>query len=93
MGMSVSSLQYWLRRDRANGATEIGRPKASQGTNRGKKPGPVSLLEVELEGAPARSDARRFEIELPSGVQLRIEPGFDPQEVRRLLIMLREEAG
>jgi transposase-like protein len=85
-GMSVSTLQYWLRRARS--LTEEEPCKAG---NAVAAPA-ISLLEVELAGAPplgARS-GDDYEIEMSSGVRLRVRGGFGDGEVRRLLALLKE---
>jgi len=91
-GISVSTLQYWLRQRRTQHRQRGKRRKASGG--RGAAPAAValSLLEVELAGAAvtSRRNPERFEIELPGGTQLRFGAGFAEGEVRRLLKLLRE---
>ena len=83
--MSVSTLQYWLRRRRPN-------PEEKPCKARGSVASPaISLLEVELAGPPPRGDRARggYEIELGS-VCLRLPDGFADGEVRRLLTLLKE---
>jgi hypothetical protein len=50
------------------------------------------LLEVELADAPQSPVRGReiYEIELNSKVRLRVPGGFAPDDVRRLLALLRE---
>ena len=85
-GMSVSTLQYWLRRTRSwieEKPRKTGRSAAASA---------ISLLEVELAGPPplgARSGGG-YEIEMSPGVRLRVPGGFGDGEVRRLLALLKE---
>jgi len=86
VGMSVSTLQYWLRRARSWTEEEpckAGHAVAASG---------ISLLEVELAD-PSPRGARsggHYEIEMGSGVRLRVPGGFGDGEVRRLLALLKE---
>jgi transposase-like protein len=85
-GISVSSLQSWLRLARPQGTK---RPrKASQAVTARSVP----LLEVELaEAAPGTPErAVRYEIEVPSGARLRLPGAFLEKEVRCLLRLLEE---
>ena len=84
--MSVSTLQYWLRRARS--LTEEEPCKAG---NAVAAPA-ISLLEVELAAAPPASMGGRavYEIEWSSAVRLRVPGGFAPDDVRRLIALLRE---
>ena len=86
-GISVSSLQLWLR-------------QASQRAALPERAEPMSLLEVELDRSPAiglmRSDDHRpcrmlYEIELPWGGRLRLGAHFTETAVSRLLALLRKE--
>jgi transposase-like protein len=85
-GMSVSTLQYWLRRARL-----LNRNKPRKAGSSVAAPA-ISLLGVELAGAlplGARS-AGGYEIEMSGGVCLRLPDGFGDGEVRRLLALLKE---
>ena len=85
MGVAVSTLQWWLRRARSGEKEK--RRKSSKPTQS------VSLLEVELAAAPQSPVhwARDLSsIELDSKVRLRVPGGFAPDDVRRLLALLRE---
>ena len=85
-GTSVSTLQYWLRRARS--LTE----EKPRKTGRLAAAPAISLLEVELADPPplgARSGGG-YEIEMISGVRLRVPGGFGDGEVRRLLALLKE---
>jgi transposase-like protein len=84
MGVAVSTLQWWLRRARSGEKEK--RRKSSKPTQS------VSLLEVELADAPQSPVQGReiYEIELNSKVRLRVPGGFAPDDVRRLLALLRE---
>lgn len=85
-GISVSSLQSWLR---------LAGP---QGTKNPRKAGQavtarsVPLLEVELAEAAPETPERtaRYEIEVPSGARLRLPGAFLEKEVRCLLRLLEE---
>jgi transposase-like protein len=85
-GLSVSTLQYWLRQTRAD------QEEKTVQTSRSKDAPSVSWLEVELDGqrSAAAQLPRRYEIELASGVVLRVGHDFADGEVRRLLALLRE---
>jgi transposase-like protein len=87
-GISVSSLQLWLRQ-----ASEEIQPAATRAR-------PVSLLEVELDGAAkgaqssgagGRAGSLAYEIEWPGGVRLRLGSEFEDAAVRRLLALLSKE--
>ena len=90
-GMSVSTLQYWLRRAQP----QIEETPSKSG---GSVAVPaISLLEVELAGSVPlgdRPDRVRsgggYEIEWRSGACLRLPNGFTDEEVRRLLVLLKE---
>ena len=85
-GMSVSTLQYWLRRARS-----LTEEEPCKTGNLVAAPA-ISLLEVELAG-PSPLGARSggdYEIEMSSGVRLRVPGGFGDGEVRRLLALLKE---
>jgi transposase-like protein len=86
VGMSVSTLQYWLRRARSLDADKPRKAGSAGATTA------ISLLGVELAGAlplGARSDGG-YEIEMSGGVCLRLPGGFGDGEVRRLLALLKE---
>jgi transposase-like protein len=85
-GISVSSLQSWLRLVRSK--DREGPRKASQRLT-GQS---VPLLEVELAGAvpSGAGEAVRYEIEVNSGARLRVPRAFLEAEVRSLLRLLRE---
>lgn len=92
-GIGVSSLQYWMRRQRSR----VGeKKKAAQTSRREEAPvgASLSLLEVELRGGTGteRPTAGRFEIEWPGGTCLRFDAGFAESEVRGLVRLLRKEA-
>ena len=87
-GMSVSTLQYWLRR---------AQPRIEETPCKSRRPVAVpaiSLLEVELAGSAPPGDRGRspggYEIEWRSGACLRLPDGFTDEEVRRLLTLLKE---
>ena len=85
-GISVSSLQSWLRLARPRGSLQ--RRKASQVLTAQSVP----LLEVEL-AQTAPSDSERvvhYEIEVNAGARLRVPRAFLEAEVRSLLRLLRE---
>jgi transposase-like protein len=88
VGISVSSLRFWLRQ-----ASEEIRTRAERAK-------PVSLLEVELDrgarsGLSGDDEEREcgmpYEIELPRGVRLRLGPDFADAAVSRLLALLWKE--
>ena len=85
-GMSVSTLQYWLRRARS-----LPEEKPRK-TGRSAAAPAISLLEVELAGCSPRGarSGGDYEIEMSSGVRLRVPGGFGDGEVRRLLALLKE---
>jgi len=86
-GMSVSTLQYWLRR-KARMGTKGNRREAGSARTLSK----VSLLEVELDGGAGgeRIGREGYEIEWAGGTRLRLPSGFPEEEVRRLLLMMKE---
>ena len=83
-GVAVSTLQWWLRRARSG--VKEGQGKSSKAAQT------VSLLEVELAAGPRASMGGRavYEIEWSSAVRLRVPGGFAPDDVRRLIALLRE---
>lgn len=86
-GISVSTLQYWLRRA---GSANKDQPRKAGSSVAAPA---ISLLGVELAGAlplGARSAAGAYEIEMSGGVCLRLPGGFADGEVRRLLALLKE---
>ena len=85
-GISVSSLQSWLRMVRPQ--DRRGQCKASQPLTAQTVP----LLEVELAQTEPESSERamRYEIEMNSGARLRVPGAFLEAEVRSLLRLLRE---
>jgi len=89
-GIGVSTLQYWLRRMRGQGAQGSRRRKWSGQSGGASASAPLSLLEVELVGAGRKTSQAAYEIELPDGTHLRLSSGFAEGEVRRLLALLRE---
>ena len=84
--MSVSALQYWLRRAQS-WAEET--PCKSRGSVAAPA---ISLLEVELAGSAPRGEpgGGGYEIELRGGARLRLHSSFEDGEVRRLLALLKE---
>jgi transposase-like protein len=84
MGVAVSTLQWWLRRARSGGKEK--RCESSKPTQS------VSLLEVELADTPPTPVQARmiYEIEWHSEVRLCVPGGFEADDVRRLLALLRE---
>jgi hypothetical protein len=85
-GMSVSTLHYWLRRARSLTEEEPCKTGSLVAAPA------ISLLEVEIAGPPplgARSGCG-YEIEMSSGVRLRVPGNFGDGEVRRLLALLKE---
>jgi transposase-like protein len=86
-GIGVSTLQYWLRRKARMGMKGHRREAGSA-----QSLSEVSLLEVELDGE-ARSERRAregYEIEWAGGMRLRLPGGFREEEVRRLLVLIKE---
>jgi hypothetical protein len=85
-GLSVSTLQYWLRRAHSRAEEKPCKARRSVATPA------ISLLEVELAGPAPRQDRGGgvYEIEMSSGVCLRLPGGFGDGEVRRLLALLKE---
>jgi transposase-like protein len=76
-GVCLATLQIWLRRVRKAGAVR-GQPMARP-----------RLLEVQLPyGSQFQRRQRSYCIELPQGAILRVESGFDLQEVGQLLALL-----
>ena len=76
-GISISTFQNWLRKSRESEADA--------------KPGdlvPVRLVPGNGPKKPASSGL--IEIELASGSVIRVAPGFDPDEIRELVKILRE---
>ena len=89
IGIGVSTLQYWLRR---NGRRE---PRRQRRERRGGETSPeVSLLEVDLGGVAKGGSAleERYEIEWANGTRLRVPRGFGKEELRALVDMVKEEA-
>jgi transposase-like protein len=89
IGIGVSTLQYWLRR---NGRRE---PRRQRGETRGGGTSPeVSLLEVDLGGIGKGGAAleERYEIEWANGTRLRVPRGFGKEELRALMDMVKEGA-
>ena len=84
-GMSVSTLQYWLRNAHSSSEEEPCKARGSVATP------VISLLEVELAGPSPRHGRGGgcYEIELSSGACLRLHGGFGDGEVRRLLALLK----
>jgi hypothetical protein len=89
IGIGVSTLQYWLRR---NGQRE---PQKQRWEMRDGGTSPeVSLLEVDLGGLAKGGGAfeERYEIEWSNGVRLRVPRGFGKEEVRALVDLVKEGA-
>jgi transposase-like protein len=89
IGIGVSTLQYWLRR---NGRRK---PRRQRLERRGGGTSPeVSLLEVDLGGVAKGGNAleERYEIEWANGTRLRVPRGFAKEELRALVDMVKEEA-
>ena len=89
IGIGVSTLQYWLRR---NGRRE---PRRQRRERRGGETSPeVSLLEVDLGGVAKGGSAleERYEIEWANGTRLRVPRGFGKVELRALVDMVKVEA-
>jgi transposase-like protein len=86
VGISVSSLQLWLRQARLETGSN---PRKTSGSSATPS---VSLLEVDLEGGAAGGSCawKRYEIKLPNGARLRLGSGFGDEGVRRLLKLLEE---
>ena len=89
IGVGVSTLQYWLRR---NGQRELRGQRRETGG--GGVAAAVSLLEVDLAGIArgGSASAERYEIEWANGTRLRVPRGFGKEELRALLEMVKEEA-
>jgi hypothetical protein len=89
IGIGVSTLQYWLRRQARTGAQRHRREAGS-----GETSPEVSLLEVELDGIGASGIAAQecYEIEWVSGTRLRVPRGFRKEELKTLLGMVKEVA-
>jgi transposase-like protein len=87
VGIGVSTLQYWLRR-------QARRPMKSDPIEAGSSEtlSKVSLLEVELDGG--REDERvwrdGYEVEWACGLRVRVPSGFQAEEARRLLAIVKE---
>ena len=74
-GISVTTFQNWLRKSRQTKATS----KAGD------------LIPVRLVPGQTSSEAcGLIEIELPTGLLIRLSPGFDPDEIRTLVKILTE---
>ncbi len=88
-GIGVSTLQLWLRGARLEAERPPRPPRPASGA---RKAAAVSLLEVDLAGAPTRStgEEERYEMELGNGARLRAPRGFREDDVRRLLKLLEE---
>ncbi len=75
--ISISTFQNWLRKSRDSQADS----------------NPEGLIPVRLVpglGPTKPTSSELFEIELANGSVIRISPGFDPDEVRVLVKILRE---
>jgi transposase-like protein len=85
-GIGLSTLQTWLRRARRQARSER---RAVKG---GAASPAVSLLEVDLGGLPTARPAAGvpYELKLRNGTRLRLSPGFESADVRRLLELLQE---
>jgi transposase-like protein len=85
IGIGVSTLQYWMRR---NGQRE------RRETRDGGTLPEVSLLEVDLGGIARGGSAveERYEIEWGNGTRLRVPRGFGKEELRALVDMVKEGA-
>jgi len=89
IGIGVSTLQYWLRR---NGRREPQRPHREM---RGGGASPeVALVEVDLEGIARGGGAveGHYEIAWSNGMRLGVPRGFGKEEVRALVELLKEGA-
>ena len=89
IGIGVSTLQYWLRR---NGRREPQRPRREM---RGGGASPeVALVEVDLEGIARGGGAveGHYEIAWSNGMRLGVSRGFGKEEVRALVELLKEGA-
>ena len=86
IGISVSRLQYWLRR--------VGRGEAqTEGLDcRGGALQKVSLIEVDVEGDGKVGSVveERYEIEWANGTRLRVPRGFGKEELKTLLDLVKE---
>jgi len=86
IGISVSRLQYWLRRV---GSREAQTEGMDCGGGTLQK---VSLLEVDVEGVGKAGSAvdERYELEWSNGMRLRVPRGFGKEELRALLELVKE---
>jgi hypothetical protein len=86
IGISVSRLQYWLRRVGSREAQTEGLD------GRGGALPKVSLLEVDVEGDGKVGSAvdERYEIEWANGMRLRVPRGFGKDELKTLLDLVKE---
>jgi transposase-like protein len=90
-GIGVSTLQLWLRQVSAD--DEGVRRAAREPRNGSGRSESVSLLEVELTGERSQASGRDvadYAVELAGGTRLRLGTGFAEDEVRRLLVLLKE---
>jgi hypothetical protein len=79
-GVSYTKLLYWRRKfdDEAG----QGSPAATEN--------PLELVPVKVtDTTPASVSAAQFEVWIPNGVWLEINPGFDEEELRRLVGVLQ----
>jgi transposase-like protein len=87
MGIGVSTLQYWLRRQ---GRPE---PQRERRTTCGGGTSPeVSLIEVDLAGSAGSGGGveERYEIEWANGTRLRVPRGFGKEELKTLVELVKE---
>jgi hypothetical protein len=87
VGIGVSTLQYWLRREARRGTQKQRCESGSAWTSK-----EVSLLEVELSGkaSPRGEGDGSYAIEWSDGMRLRVPRGFRDEEIQRLLGILKE---
>jgi transposase-like protein len=87
MGIGVSTLQSWLRRQ-----GRVQQQRERRATRGGGTSPEVSLIEVDLGGS-ARSGGcveERYEIEWANGTRLRVPRGFGKEELKTLVELVKE---
>ena len=79
--LAVSTFQWWRRRLRSEGPA-AGWPET---TPAAKAPGFVEVRLTEPPPSPARQGGDWLEVSFPSGVHLRVPPGWDGQTLLEVL--------
>ena len=80
-GVSYSKLLYWRNKLGDEARKEVKRAKATE-------PSSFAPLRIVPDATPIESHSDKFEIWLVNGISLDVAPGFDEQEVRRLVGVL-----